>query len=292
MKLIAIFMMLLIAVTFGGCAGSTEPDTEETEAFKADLLEHTGDTGDIIKNSHGQITDTLNCYYGSDSTFYELENNGIDAYHEGDWILVPWRHISDPATVSLELFRFSYMQYQNNQTDSLTAIAYIPFNNYTDDFYIDSFAGEDDVVDNTWLYFLKTTNASGAVAYSDTVGYRLVNKPLLREPYNLEEFSQSDTIIFKWELNTSSSLIKHRLLVFDESYHLVWFYNLLANEEPEINFSELAGLTLETGNYFWRVDAVIEFFDELAIDGKIIEIHSGAESMERILVISEAGKHE
>ncbi len=286
MKYLIISILLTAILLFNGCAGTTKPDTDENEAFKTDLLEHTGDTGDIIKNSHGIITDTLNCYYGSDSTYYELENNGIDAYYEGDWILIPWRHISDPETVSLELFRFSYMDYQNHVEDYISSVTFIPFHSYTKDYYLDTFDGIDQVVDNTWFYFLKTTNANGASACSDTVGYCLVNKPDLREPADLEEFSQADTIIFEWDLNTNSSLIKHRLLLFDESYHLIWFYNLLSNEDPLLDFTNLSGMILDPGNYIWRVDAIIEWIDELNIENKQIEVYSGSESMERLFTVT------
>jgi hypothetical protein len=276
-----ILLIFLIALLFGGCAGNTDPSTDTEEAFKADLLEHVGDTGDIVKNSYGIITDTLNFYYGNDGTFYENENNGIDAYHEGDWILVPWRHISDPQTVSMELFRFSYMDYQNNVEDYISSVFFAPYNNSSKDYHIDSFSGIEQPIDETWLYFLKTTHAGGATAYSDTVAYKLVNKPLLRAPADFMEFTILDTLIFEWDLNTTSSLVKHRLLVFDEYYNLVWFYNLLANETPEINFTELSGQVLEPGNYIWRVDAIIEMVSQIYIGSKMIEVHSGAEAMER-----------
>ncbi|MCF7911754.1 MAG: hypothetical protein K9M99_04450 [Candidatus Cloacimonetes bacterium] len=290
MKYLLYFILVCLLLTFWGCAGTTEPDNDNDEAFVANLLEHNGDTGDIIKNSYGLITDTLNCYYSSDSTFYEREDNGIDAYFEGDWILVPWRHISDPETVSLELFRFSYMDYQNNVEDYITSVAFIPFHNSTNDYYLDTFKDVEQVIDNTWLYFLKTTNANGATALSDTVGYRLVNKPALRTPADLAVFSTSSSIIFEWDLNTTSSLVKHRLLLFDESYNLIWFYNLLSNEEPYLEFEVLSGIELVPGNYIWRVDGIIEWVDEVNINGKLMEIYSGSESMERLFTISGAKK--
>jgi len=286
MKYLLILIILSLLLVFYGCAGTTDPDIENNEAFVANLIEHSGDTGDIIKNSHDIITDTLNCYYSSDSTFYERENNGIDAYFEGDWVLIPWRHISDPETVSLELFRFSYMDYQNNEEDYITSVDFIPFHNSTNDYYLDTFDGVDQVTDNTWLYFLKTTNANGATALSDTVGYCLVNKPALRTPADLVVFSTSNSIIFEWDLNTTSSLVKHRLLLFDEYYHLIWFYNLLSNEEPYLAFGELSGIELEPGNYIWRVDGVIEWVNDLNINGKQIEVYSGSESMERLFTIT------
>lgn len=290
MKYLLILINLSLLLVFSGCAGTTDPATEENDAFVANLTEHSGDTGDILKNSHGIITDTLNCYYSSDSTFYERENNGIDAYFEGDWVLVPWRHISDPETVSLELFRFSYMDYQNGVEDYITSVAFIPFHNTTNDYYLDTFEDVDQVIDNTWLYFLKTTNAYGATALSDTVGYCLVNKPALRTPADLAVFSNSDNITFEWDLNTNSSLVKHRLLLFDEQYNLLWFYNLLSSEEPYLVFSELSELELAAGNYIWRVDGVIEWVNELNIDGKQIEVYSGSESMERLFTIAEVKK--
>jgi len=286
MKKLLIYLIIILLLVILGCAGTTDPEAEDEEAFVADLVEHTGDTGDILKNSHGIITDTLNCYYGSDSTFYERENNGIDAYFEGDWILIPWHHISDSKTVSVELFRFSYMDYQNNVEDYISSVAFIPFNNFTEDYYIDTFDNVEDAVDNTWFYFLKTTNVDEATALSDTVGYHLIAKPVLRTPADQAEFAPTDSLIFEWDQNTTSSLVKNRLLVFDENYHLIWFYNLLANEEPFIDFGELSGLVLEPGNYIWRVDGIIEWIDELYIDGKQKEIYSGSESMERLFTIS------
>ncbi|MDP8221528.1 MAG: hypothetical protein P9X26_09285 [Candidatus Stygibacter frigidus] len=286
MKKMIIYLLVVILLVILGCAGTTDPKTDEEAAFIADIIEHIGDTGDILKNSHGIVTDTLNCYYGSDSTFYELENNGIDAYYEGDWVLVPWHHISDPKTVALELFRFSYMDYQNNVEDYISSVAFIPFNNFTKDYYIDTFNNEEEAVDNTWFYFLKTTNADGAVAFSDTVGYHLISKPVLRIPTDQSVYTQSDSLIFEWNQNTISSLVKNRLLIFDENYHLIWFYNLLSNEEPDINFSEISGFALDPGNYIWRVDGIIEWVDELYIDGKQKEIYSGSESMERLFTIT------
>ena len=286
MKKMMIYLLIVVLLVILSCAGTTDPEADEETAFIADLIEHTGDTGNILKNSHGIITDTLNCYFGSDSTFYELENNGIDAYHEGDWILVPWRHVSDPKTVALELFRFSYMDYQNNVEDYISSVAFIPFNNFTKDHYIDTFDDEEEAVDNSWFYFLKTTNAGGDTALSDTVGYHLISKPILRTPANQAGFTPSDSLIFEWDQNTTSSLVKNRLLIFDENYHLIWFYNLLSNEEPVINFDELSGFELEPGNYIWRVDGIIEWVDELYIDGKQMNIYSGSESMERYFTIT------
>lgn len=284
-----VILIILSVMLLSGCVSSTDPEESDETAFKVDLQEHIGDTGDIVKNTHGQITDTLNFYYGSDSTFYELENNGIDAYFEGDWILIPWQHITDPTTVSLEVYRFSYTAYQSNELDSLGAIDFIPYNTYTKDYYIDTFSNTDDIINETWFYYLKTTNASGNTAYSDTVGYKLVDKPELISPYDYTSYTIADTIVFNWNINTTSSLVKHRLLLFDEYYNLVWFYNLLANEEPEINFTESADIALQPGTYIWRVDGVVDWVDNLQLGNEIKEIHSGAESMERVFYVTAPG---
>lgn len=264
------------------CSGSTSPDSESSEAFKINLFEHTGDTGDIIKNNYGVITDTLNCYYGADSTFYEMENTGIDAYHEGNWIYLPWQHISDPTTVSLEVYRFSYSDYQNSSEEYIERIDFIPFSSYNDDYYMDTFSGLQGTPTNeTWFYYIKTTNAGGNTAYSDTAGYHLVNKPLLRMPYDGETYSLNDTITFSWELNSSISSIKYRLLLFDEFYQLVWYYNLLSDEEPAIEYLASLDNNMLPGVYIWRVDAIIERIDYLPVFGKNIPISSGAEALER-----------
>ncbi|MCF7918929.1 MAG: hypothetical protein K9N06_03325 [Candidatus Cloacimonetes bacterium] len=277
-----VLFLLIVMLLLGGCAGTTKPEDNTTEAFKIDLLEHKGDTGDIIKNSYGMIIDTLNCYYGADSTFYEFENNGIDAYFEGDWIYIPWKHISDPTTVSLEVFRFSYTNYQNHNAEYIENLDFIPFYSYNKDYYIDTFSGNvETIVEETWFYFVKTTNADGDTAFSDTTGYCLVNKPLLREPADGQIFSQADTLIFEWDLNSSNSAIKYRLLLFNENYELLWHYNLLSDEEPLLDYFAITGSIPEPGIYIWRVDAIIERMEQLPIDDKIIEVHSGAESMER-----------
>jgi hypothetical protein len=277
---IALFLVL------GGCAGTTAPDDDTSEAFQMDLIEHTADTGDIIKNSYGMIVDTLNCYYSSDSTFYEFENNGVDAYHEGNWIYLPWRRISDPATLSLEIFRFSYSDYQNHSEEYIESIDFIPFQSYNREYYMDTFnGGGESVIDETWFYFVKTTNANGESAYSDTVGYKLVNKPLLRLPSDNAAYAQSDSLIFHWDLNSSNSTIKYRLLLFNESYELLWFYNLLSDEAPLLNYTEMTEEQLFPGTYIWRVDAIVGVMDHLPIGNKIIDVHSGAEAMERRFTI-------
>lgn len=287
MKYLYKIALMIIMVLLTGCSGSTSPDIDDSPAFKIDIFEHSGDTGDIIKNNYGVIIDTLNCYYGSDSTFYEMENTGIDAYHEGDWIYVPWQHISDPTTVSLEIFRFSYSDYQNSSGDFIQSIDYIPFSTFNDDHYLDTFSNTaEDPVNKTWFYFIKTTNAAGNTAYSDTVGYHLVDKPLLQAPYDGESFTISDTVSFRWELNSSVSSIKYRLVVFDENYHLIWHYNLLSDEEPEIEYSEMNDAEPQPGLYIWRVDAIIERIDDLSIYGKMISISSGAEALERRFYIN------
>jgi len=281
-KILLLICMLLLIMIVTGCAGTTNPNEEENVAFKVEIKQHTGDTGDIIKNNYGIITDTLNCYYGADSTFYELENNGIDAYYEGDWVLVQWRHVSDPETESLELFRFSYSDYQSNAEDLYQTVEFMPYQNNMDDYYIDR---NNDLANLTLFYFIRTVHVSGAVAYSDTVGYRLINKPLLQEPDNLAEFSQTDSIVFRWDNNISSSMIKHRLLIFDEFYRLIWHYYLFSDDESKVNFTEESGFQLELGTYIWRVDGINEFPEYITIDGKVIEVFSGSESMERMFLI-------
>ena len=282
-----LFIVIVILMISGGCAGTTKPDDDTSVAFQVDLIEHSADTGDIIKNSYGLIVDTLNCYYGADSTFYEFENNGIDAYHEENWIYLPWRHISDPATISLEIFRFSYSDYQNHAEEYIESIDFIPFQSYNKDYYMDTFDGSgESVVDETWFYFVKTTNADGDTAYSDTVGYKLTHKPLLRTPDDYAVYAQADSLIFHWDFNSSSSTIKYRLLLFNDYYELIWFYNLLSDEEPLLNYSELINEQLPGGNYIWRVDAIVDVVDHLPVGDKIIDVHSGAESMERRFTVN------
>jgi hypothetical protein len=282
-----LFIPLIALIGFAGCAGTTKPENNTSEAFQVDLTEHSADTGDIIKNSYGLIVDTLNCYYGADSTFYEFENNGIDAYHEGNWIYLPWRHISDPATISLEIFRFSYSDYQNHNSQDIESINFIPFQSYDKDYYMDTFAGNsENVIDETWFYFIKTTNADGDTAFSDTVGYKLVNKPLLRIPADNAVYAQTDSLIFQWDINSSNSAIKHRLLLFNDNYEMIWFYNLLSDEAPLINYSELVAEHLPTGNYIWRVDAIVGIIDHLPINNNVFDIYSGSEAMERRFIIN------
>lgn len=169
--------------------------------------------------------------------------------------------------------------------DSTKSVKFIPYNIFTDDYCIDNFDNDTEAVNTTWFYYLKTTHLNGSVAYSDTVGYKLVNKPQLQVPANMAEYAQTDSIIFEWDKNNTNTLIQDRLLIFDDSYNLIWFYNLVADEEPLINFAEISGIELDTGGYIWRVDAVIDYYDELYLNSQKIRVHSGAESMERYFTV-------
>lgn len=264
------FLMVLIFTLFA-CSGEDAISSDSTPPQKPHLIPHLGDTGDIV------VGDTLN-YYDNNG----FESNGIDAISEADWIQIQWEHLIDEDIDYVEIHRFSLEDYHDyienieqygEDYEYDTMIHQMPY--LEQDYYIDDSSS---LVGFNWFYFIKAFDTSGNSTKSDTVCYRLINKPVLIFPgsgtYDLEELN------FEWQPGT---WISTRLLLFDENYNLLWHYSPL-DDPTGTNVVYDGPLDLEPQVVRWRIDA---FEDEMiySIEGKQYEMHSGSESFELVFYI-------
>ena len=126
-------MKYMILIIFGlvlfGCSGEDIINVDTIPPAKPDLIHHLGDTGDFGSS----IVPGAN-YYNL-NTQPELENNGIDADDEGDFIQLQWPNLHDNDIDYLEIFRFSLYDFMADSLDFITKIDSIDYSNQT--LYID-----------------------------------------------------------------------------------------------------------------------------------------------------------
>ena len=130
-----------------------------------------------------------------------------------------------------------------------------------------------------WFYYIKVSDAAGNSTKSDTVCYRLVNRPAILYPVTGPiTFYELD---FGWELDSEFSPSQSRLLLFTENRQLLWVYNPLDFDGTQVSYS---GFYIEPQTLIWRVDVFAEDLN-YSIMGKDYHVHSGAESVEQILYL-------
>jgi hypothetical protein len=272
------FLLILI-----GCAGETPTEVDPNPPSQPSMIPHLGNTGDLVYDDLGNIVDTLN-FHSPAVSDYEL--NGIDAVPQGDWIKIQWYPITDLNIDRIEVYRFSYEDYNayhNTSEDYPTKISTLNNPNVT--MYIDHSVQPYVGTDTEWFYFIKVINSYENWAKSDTVGFKLVNKPILESPADNVQVASMQDITFSWLEDQTQAIQSWRLLLFDANFNLVWMYPILGAELE----AEYDGEELSSGVYFWRIDAFgmapgdppVEY----DLDGAIIPVHTGSKSYERTIII-------
>lgn len=266
-KYLIIIMLLLTA-----CSGEDILEKDNTPPIKPQMIPHLGDTGD-------QIGGVLQNYYIND----EFEFNGIDAVQGEDWIKLQWERVSEDDVALLEIYRFSLGDYNyyiehiddyEEDYDFTTPIDTLE--NIEERHYVDSSPG---LIGESWFYYIKVYDEAGNSSKSDTVSYRLVNRPALIYPgtgaVNLEDLE------FAWQLDSEFSPSQSRLLLFSSDRQLLWVYNPLDFDGTQVEYS---GGYLAPQTLIWRVDVIADdlFYN---IFGKTYQVYSGAESIEYVLYL-------
>ncbi len=254
-KLLVIAVLSLVLLI--GCSGEESIGVDSTPPHKVRLISHLGDTGDVI-------LDSLYNYY--DPNDPEMENNGIDAISDGDKIQIQWEPIIDSDIDYIMIMRFTDEDYLSDTLNFVTCIDTINYLEQT--LYYDDLSPI--YKDKKLFYFLDVVDYAGNSTVSDTVCYKLMNKPLLNPIANINILS------FEWfEEETISA---YRILLFDSNHDLIWHYDPQDYDEMPIPYTDPQPLS---GHYTWRVDVFGEAdFTTFPISGNIYVVKSGAESEE------------
>jgi len=279
MKVIWIFLSLAVLL-FAGCSGDSPSEADTTPPSQPHMIHHLGDTGDMV--NMGTFIDTINYYNTNDP---DLENNGIDALSDNNWIQLQWSVILDDDVDYLEIFRFNlsdyqayeqYLQANGEEYDFATKIDSIASPTQTR--YVDHFSSLSGTsLATTWFYYIKAVDVAGNWAKSDTVGYKLTEKLVTLEPDPYDIFNSLDNVTFQWNLDGSGSVAACRLLLFDQYHHLLWCYTPLDLEYP---IKEYDGPSYTEETYFWRIDAFGTGPEIITLFNKTYQVYSGSESHE------------
>jgi len=235
MKTSTIILFLMILFTFL-CCSYDEPEQQDTiPPSKAHLTPHLCDPGD-----------PSGCAYTDKS-------NGIDAVQSGNldynWMKIQWdgtELAQDGDIHHIDVYRYFYGA--ENPEDTVL-VATIPYQRDSTQF-VDTFEGVETVAQQTWFYFIVPYDEADNFTNSDTVSYKLINKPGLLHPADDSLFSITDTITFSWFGPADYS---YRILFFNQSHDLLYAQDineLYCNIVP----SDLEGL-IPTLVAFWRIDA-------------------------------------
>ncbi len=245
-----------------GCSGEEGFEIDTTPPLKANLIHHLGDTGDVVGDSICNYIDPNNT---------EREMNGIDAVPEGNKIQIQWEPIQDSDIDYIRIMRFTQEDWDENTNtiDFIVCVDSIEVPN--NPFYLD----DNPPIEKNLFYFIDLVDFAGNSTVSDTVCYKLVDKPLLSSTQ-----VYPDSILFEWT-NEAAEIISRRILLFDSNHDLIWSLdpNDPNPEDPDAMPIKYTGDTLEPGsNYSWRVDVFgSDVFTE-PIQGTSYLVKTGAES--------------
>ena len=120
-----------------------------------------------------------------------MEYNGIDALSEEDNIQIQISnyHIDISDIDYIELYRFNLTDYYNNPETSSKRIKTLSFpGSYL---LSDDFADGDLPLSKNWFYYIKSYDAAGNYSISDTVCYKILEKPILVHPADGAVYSRN-----------------------------------------------------------------------------------------------------
>jgi len=234
MKISTIILFLIILFAFL-CCSYDEPEQKDTiPPSKVHLITHICDPGD-----------PSGCAYTD-------KNNGIDAVQSvipGDtWMRHQWcdELKKDPDIHHIDVYRYFYGALNPEDT---VLIATIPYQRDSTQF-VDTFEGVETIIQQTWFYFIVPYDEADNFTNSDTVSYRLIDKPGLESPNDDYVSSIGDTITFSWFGPANYS---YRILFFDQDYNIRYAQDI-NGLDCNIVPSDLEEL-IPTLVAFWRIDA-------------------------------------
>ena len=233
---IFIFILSVIILFVLLCCSYDEPESKDKiPPSKVHLIPHRCDPGDP------------GCTYTD-------KNNGIDPVQSGNpddnWMRIQWGDelIKDPDIDHIDVYRY------NNEDTTKVMVDRIDYHLDSTQ-YVDKFNGVDVVIQRTWSYYIIPYDEADNFTNSDTVSYKLIDKPGLQSPDDNYECSVTDSITFSW---FGPSNYSYRILFFDLSHNLQFAKDLIPGETecniPEIlENSEFSPIPEQT--YIWRIDA-------------------------------------
>ena len=258
-KSIRIWLILLIVASFPliliNCSGTESFEVDTTPPDKVILIPHLGDTGDSLYVNGVLVNDS---------------NNGIDTVPaDNNWIRIQWHTVLDPDLDYMRIYRFG-------DYSAVTLIHSLSRSEINQNEYLDNRLHHHNPVGQTWSYYVAGYDQHGNHSVSDTVSYKLLQKPILLNPPDSAQASLADTLSFEWY--ATNDAIHFRLLIFDQYDNYVWHYDYYEDEETEVTLVvDYMGPDLSGHDtIIWRVDS----FDNINPDGIAL---SGAESYKREL---------
>jgi len=268
-----LLMALAVCLALLGCTGDEPVETDKTAPYKPDLLHHLGDTGDgtVTYTTHypeGWVTNTI---------VPNDDNNGIDAVEDANWIRLQWAPLIDTDIAFLRVYR--YRETSNGIADS-TLVDSVRYSKQVS--YIDKTIGQSGV-GIEWFYYIDVFDNAGNHTVSDTVSYKLLEKPMLTSPSNGTMLTSSNELSFVWETDPMGIATRFRLLLFvdsgNDSRELVFTHDISdtnpSNEYITVPYSDISTSELLPGTYYWRVDAL----------GNETTVDSGSESSPYSVII-------
>jgi hypothetical protein len=239
---------------------------------KPQLVPHLGDIGDGGNSSIPGVN-----FYNTYNI--DFENNGIDAVMAGNWIKTQWFYLEDSDIDFLKIFRFSSQEYYN-AIDTLNFAQIIATVDYEDQIY---YVDNTSTTNKNYFYFIEAFDNAGNSTLSDTVGYYLIDKPILTSPSDNSSTDYIYSVAFEWQQNDDEA-IQHRLLIFDENRELIWQNTPLDRQDFSVQYQ---GPPIEPGTILiWRVDTFGIFYHTPSpIEGNNYTILSGSESVEHYIFI-------
>lgn len=246
LKIIGI--LLIMGIMLIACAGNDDAEKDKIPPTKPILIPHLGDTGD------GQIS------YGNDTFVVDDTNNGIDAESGERGFRITW----EPLIYDNDLEKIIINRYINDEFEDIEDVVMVDSITADRNYYVDNSIISDLLYENKYSYFIDVYDRAGNSTRSDTVHYRLTDKPYLITPQNGQALTTSTNLLLDW--NYTGNYDFYRVLLFNENDVLIWVRDLYAdvNEDPTLDTSSVRynGGSLATGNYYWRVD-VFKFDFEL-----------------------------
>lgn len=270
-----ILIMLIGIFILIGCTGEESLGVDTQPPNKPELVVHQGDTGDIITGFQGEI-DTLNFY---NTTPLHFENNGMDAMMDGNWIKTQWFRLEDSDIDYLKIYRFSAQDYFADTLNYISVIDSVDYN--VDNHYVDKTS----MINKNYFYFIEAFDDAGNSTFSDTTGYRIIEKPFLIAPNDNHTTNDGYNIIFEWQQIGSNARL-HTLLVFNEDRELLWLNTPLDHQDFIVPYD---GPFLEAGTtIIWRVDSFgWDYSTPNPIEGNNYVVETGSESVERYIFIED-----
>jgi len=234
MKTSTIISLLIILFAFLCCSYDEPEQKDKIPPSKVHLIKHKSD-----------VIDSLAIYTDIDL------NNGIDAVQSGNigynWMKIQWGDElkKDPDIHHIDVYRYFY----GDPLEDTVLVATVPYQPDSTQ-YVDTFEGVETIIQQTWFYFIVPYDEADNFTNSDTVSYKLINKPALLHPAEDSLFSITDTITFSWFGPEGYS---YRILFFAQDHKLLYAQDI-NGLDCNIVPSDLEGL-IPTLVAFWRIDA-------------------------------------